>query len=79
MSVRTESRTIHTCDRCKRSGEQYARGPFHSAGAQLSVAAWGMAPNGDTGGGTYKIDLCQDCLSAFEAWLRDLGVADEEG
>lgn len=67
MSVQAiPAKTLLTCDRCKRSGEQFKPGPFLNGGLSIRRAeSWGRSWDGGAHGTTIDLDLCEDCAHVF--------------
>jgi len=70
MSQEKVSKVIIKCDRCKEKGENEKPGPFLNGGLEGSFKSWGRSPQGETGGGSHKIDLCGNCLTAFHKFME---------
>ena len=57
------------CDRCGKFYEQYTA--VNQTGVYNAVSKIRRFPNGTIGSFDTAIDLCPDCMAAFEKFIKD--------
>lgn len=72
MSSKTiPAKTILTCDRCGDKGEKSQPGAFQYGGIHIKEAQeWARTVQGDVGGITYELDICQVCVRDFKKFMK---------
>lgn len=66
---RTTTTTIWTCDRCRGPMEP-DRGYSHQR-MKLEIEHYVCDALGNGAGGTDTVELCTDCVNAFQAFMKE--------